>query len=250
MSTAKMSCRLLVAGALLAAVPPRAGAGFTSSWEASSGLLPTQIGQPWTLVDTASPEDPVLGSQFLTISTSQDAENMFYIQSGSTVDTSGPFFMEARVRFASGSSATPSRAPISISFTTTPNVGNALFIGHDEVFFNTGDGNTKGPSASVDTDGAFHTYRIDVSATGALSLRYDGTLVLTGQTFTSAAFNGSTQRILWGEGSSFATGTSEWASFTHNALAAEFPAVPQPSSLFLFAVGVVGVVCGHRRFGR
>jgi hypothetical protein len=222
MSTTMISRWFMVAGVLFLAAPA-AAAGFESQWNASWGLAPDELWhEPWTLGDEANPEEPILGSQFLTLGTSQDTENMFYIQSDPTVDTSGSFFIEAAVRFVSGSQSTPSRAPIAINFTTAPEVGNALYIRGDEVFFNSSN-NTKGPSAFVDTDGAFHTYRIDVSATGDLSLLYDGSSILTGHTFTSAAHNDLVERISWGERSNFATGTSEWASFRHNALVSEPP---------------------------
>src|ERR1051325_5089091 len=79
-------------------------AGFTSEWFAASGLYPNQLNPAWNLEDTATPEDPVLASGKLTISTSPREELMGYFQSNDVLNTSGPFFFEARVRFISGSS--------------------------------------------------------------------------------------------------------------------------------------------------
>lgn len=177
---------LVTACLLLALSPARASAQGISYWNATSGLMPNQITPPWTLTNSASPEVPVLGSQFLTLSTSTNAENMYYDHTGPTVETSSSFYMEARLRFVSGSNSVSWRAPIAIAFTTAPNVGGVLFIRGDEVFFNTADA-VAGPSAFVDTDGAFHTYRIEVAPTGSLALLYDGNSILTGQTFTSAS---------------------------------------------------------------
>jgi hypothetical protein len=213
-------------------------------WEATSGLLPTEISPPWALVDSASPENPVLGSQFLTLSTDQASENIFYIHTGPAVNsiTVAPFYIEAVVRFVSGSSSA-ARAPVIIGLTTAPNVGNALFIRDDEVFFNTGEFD-EGLSVEVDTNDAFHTYRIEVTpATGSLSLFYDGAPILTGQTFNNAAFNGPTQRVLWGEASSLAFGASEWASVTFGS------SIPEPSSILVFGllltIAASRVSCGR-----
>lgn len=239
---------LLLAIALSFFFPRFTFGEFVSSWTASSGQLPTEIVPAWTLSDTASPEDPVLGSQFLTLSTSVDTENMRYIQSSPLLDTTDAFYIEATLRFVSGSTSAATRAPVFIGFTTTANVGNALFINHDSLFFNANEF-SNGPVVSVDTNDAFHTYRIDVSATGALSLRYDGNLILTGQTYTSAGNHGAVGRIFWGEGSILATGTSEWKSFQHNALVEDPSPVPLPSSLFLAisALGPIGLLAARLR---
>src|SRR5687767_345837 len=55
-----------VAGFLACA--PAVQAGFVSEWNAGSGLRPDQISPPWTLTDTATPEDPVLSAGVLTLS--------------------------------------------------------------------------------------------------------------------------------------------------------------------------------------
>jgi hypothetical protein len=103
----------------------------------AAGLFPNPISPPYTLFDEASPENPALAGGILTLSTSTNSERMFYVQLEPIVDTSGPFFIEARLRFVSGSSSHPSRGPISIVLTTAPNVGTSLQIDQDRVFFNT-----------------------------------------------------------------------------------------------------------------
>jgi hypothetical protein len=55
--------------------------------------------------------------------------------------------------------------------------------------------------------------------TNALRVYRDGALILTGSTYfdnVNGSFAGY-PRILWGEASSLAYGTSHWLSFTHNA---------------------------------
>jgi hypothetical protein len=218
-------------------------ANFVFDWQASSGLTPDQMNPSWSLGDTASPEAPQLINNVLRLSTSANSESMYYIQASSTVDTSSAFFIETRLRFASGSTSYPTaRAPIAIALTTAPNIGNALFIDQDQVYFLTGN-LSSGPKVRVDTDDNFHTYRIQYDGAGGLSLLYDDQPILSGSTFSSSAANGSQQRILWGEGSIYTHGVSEWAYFRHNALKpsvipAQPTSVPEPTSLLgLAAIG-------------
>lgn len=166
---------------------------------------------------------------------------MYYAQAGEMVDTSGSFVIEARLRYVSGATDHPDRTGSSIGFVTAPNIGNALFIHDDEVFFNSGNMD-KGPSALVDTNDAFHTYRIEVSADGSLALYYDSLPILTAATFFSEPFNGPTQGVMWGDGTFLASATSEWSSFSHNALA-----VPLPASAWLFGSAVAALGLTRQR---
>lgn len=231
---------LLLSALLL--LPTPSFAGFVSTWTASSGLRPDQIFPAWTLNDTASPENPVLSGGALTLATSPDVELMSYIQSGSLVDTSGDFYIEATVKRISGSSSSSNRAPIAIGFTTVGSLGNILFIGNDEMFFLTA-ADAKGATASVQTDDAFHTYRIEVSSSGAIKVFYDSVEKLTSATVNNSSINGSTPRVLWGEGTILASGTSEWQSVSHNALAQP---VPEPPSFLLLGVGAALLITGYR----
>lgn len=211
----------------------RVEAGFVVDWQAASGDKPDEIATPWSYVDNTD-GDAALAGGILTLSTSQTDESTYYIETGSILDMSSPFFIEANLKFVSGASNAAYRAPISIGLTVEANVGNALYIGQDEVFFATGDTST-GTKVSVDTSDAFHTYRIEYDGSGGLELFYDGNAapLLTGSTFNSSSFNGPDERIIWGEFSIHTVGVSQWTSFQHNAT------VPEPSS----AVALLGV-CG------
>jgi hypothetical protein len=206
-------------------------AGSVSDWEASSGLLPTQISPPYSLAANGNATD-VLGGGFLTVSTVADSDELLFRETDPIVDTSSPFYIEARLRFVSGQSSNAARAPAEIFFTTAPGVGNFLWIDQGKVFFDTGL-LVAGPSAAVDTSGAFHTYRINYDGAGGLSLLYDGALVLTGHTYTSVSDFGETKQISWGDGTDRASGMSEWQYFKHDALTA----VPEPSSMYLLGAG-------------
>jgi hypothetical protein len=222
----------IVAGIVCLVAARPADAGPITTWSASSGLYPDQIASPWTTIDTANPENPVQAGGILTLATSAVAENLAYLQTEPVVDTGAPFFFEARLRFVSGQSTNAARAPVILAMTTAPSVGNALFIGQDQVFFNTGD-LTKGPAANVQTDDAFHTYRIEFDGGSGFSLFYDGNLTLSASTFTSAVFNGPAERLYWGENSVLAFGVSEWEFVRHDAAA-----VPEPGTLALVATGL------------
>jgi hypothetical protein len=125
--------------------------------------------------------------------------------------------IEARLRFVSGTTSHVARAPVVVAFTVSPTVGNALLIGADEIFLLAAD-LVRGASAAVDTNDAFHTYRIEVNtSTGAIDVFYDGSFLLSGTTFSDVATHGSVARVSFGEGSIFATGTTEWEFVRHNA---------------------------------
>jgi hypothetical protein len=204
----------IVATARLAAAQPT-----ESVWEASSGLTPDQVCPAWTLTDSAAAADPVLAAGVLTLSTATNTEDMFYTQA-IPLPAPDPIVIEARVQLVSGSSSSDNRGPIAIGVTTSSSTGAFLFVGTDEMFL-TGDGDVRGASAVVDTDAAPHTYRIEITAAGAVSVSYDGTPTLSGTTFTSASAFGPDPRVLWGEGSVLTFGTEAWTSFRHNAALCE-----------------------------
>jgi hypothetical protein len=207
---------LLTALCLLVALP----AGLVASpdydvvYDASTGLLPNESHPVWTLYDTAFPENPVVSAGRLTLATSQDSENMYYIQTDVVVPD--PLVIEARVKRSSGTTYSDARAPIVVAFTISPSVGNALWIGNDEMFLLAGN-MVRGETAVVDTDNGFHTYRIEVDSTGAIQVFYDDVLKLDGTVFTHTGANGLVTRVLWGDLSIHAHGASEWQLVRHNA---------------------------------
>ena len=192
-------------------------APFVSDWNAAAGFLPDQASPAWTLVDGAEPEQPSIADELLMIQTSENAENIYYIQSEPILDVTLPFALEARLRFVSGSSASTNRATGFIAVSVSPNEGTALFIGQDFIFLTTA-GDVVGNSAVVDTDDGLHDYRIDIAEDGSVTVSHDGAPVLTGATFISAPTHGNEERVFWGEGSTLAFGTLEWASVRHTAL--------------------------------
>ena len=97
------------------------------------GALPHQISPPYTLYNTG-PASNTLGSGYLTMSTYTNSTYNYYVQYSPIVDTSGAFYVEAGVRYISGSTSSDAREPIVIAITTAPGVGNSLWIGDGWVF--------------------------------------------------------------------------------------------------------------------
>jgi hypothetical protein len=197
---------------------------FNSDWQASAGSLPTASCPLWTGTDSSLAADPSIAGGVMTLPTGSrefgvDDDQMSFRQRGSQLRVPPLLVIEARMRYVSGSSAAPWRTPAVIAFTASPGVGNLLFIGEDEIFLTGPGGNSRGPAAAVDTDNSLHSYRIEVARDGSIRVSQDGSTVLEGSTFDDVNANGSTPRILWGDATSFASGTSEWAYFRHNAAA-------------------------------
>lgn len=217
LSGALASIALVAAVAEVAASP--------AEWTSASGLLPTQVCPAWTLVDEASPENPSLAAGGpLTLSTDVTAEDMFYRQSPPliTFPAGTTTTIEAGVRFVSGSNDLASRRAIGIFF-NTGSLANTLYIGQDEAFLLTGVV-TAGPSASVQTDDAVHTYRIEIATDNTIAVFYDGVVapILTGSMFADS----SPAQVAWGDGTGNAFGVSEWTFFRHDADRGQAPPCP------------------------
>lgn len=193
------------------------GIVFDAAWHGSSGALPTQQCPVAALQDSAPDGDPTLSDGVMRLQTGADAEQLYFRQRGSQVDIPSLLVIEARVRYRSGTQAASSRTGVALGFTTAPGVGNALFIGQDEIFLN-GSG-SKGPEAAVDTTGTLHTYRIEVRREGQIKVLQDGNVVLEGSTFDDAGANGPVPRVVWGDITSLASSLSEWEFVRHNASA-------------------------------
>lgn len=186
-------------------------------WEASSGVLPDSACPPWV---ASVGESILLSPASLRIGTTACNRNVFYLQTGADIQLPDTVVVEARRRFESGSECLGPcghfRQAAVVTITTAPQVGTLFFVGNDEIFVTNGEcsGIT---GVNVDTNGSAHTYRIVVTSGGSVTVHYDGVPVLTGHTYTSSSDHASSPRIFWGEGSSFAYGTSHWEYVRHNA---------------------------------
>ncbi len=199
---------------LLAAPPARA---LDTLWDASTGVLPDAMPCPWVKVTNTTPA-PAFAGGALVLSTSNVAGNTFYEQTQSQlaipVDS---LVVEARVQYVSGTTSSSTRAPVAVEIEHSAFRGTVFFVGAGEIFFNSGP-STRGGTLTTPTADAPHLYRIVIAGT-ALHVYRDGVLALNGATYfdnVNGSFAGF-PRILWGEASSLAFGTSNWFSFRHNA---------------------------------
>lgn len=171
------------------------------------------------------------------------AETMYYIVSGGSIDLPEQLVVNFRMRFVSGNTSEPDRAPAAVAITTANGVGISLWIDRDEAFLLSGLHTVGDRSTNIDTDAAFHDYRMVVdgrTAGSAVSVWQDGVPILSGQTFSSTAANGTVPRVLFGEFSIQAAGVSEWQSFSASA-------VPELGGGVLAGIGVLALSLRRRR---
>jgi hypothetical protein len=204
------------------------------TWNGASGLQPDEITQPYELIDSASPEDPVLSAGVLTLASDPNAELLAFKMSGDALSMPATPQVEFTMRMVSHSSQFPLlSAGAAVTITTQNSVGNTLYIGIDEVFFLTTGGN-RGPSAIVDTDSSFHDYRIEIaglSSGSAITLFQDNIEILSHVLSSNPSNYGVGARIAFGDITGIARGTSEWTFFQHNAAPPLPPSVPAGSDL-------------------
>ncbi|MBD3298419.1 MAG: hypothetical protein GF341_07185, partial [candidate division Zixibacteria bacterium] len=186
----------------------------TCEWFASSGLLPDESCPPWEYDTDPDLPDPVLTAEYLEIATTQTDPVRYYTQRDPLLRPTDSLTIEARMRFVSGGTS-PSTVHSKITFTVSPHKGNRFWIGQDSVYLGV-DGGMQS-TAYVDTDDEFHTYRLEIDSLGPITVYQDNVLILTGSVYTDIAQFTPYRQINWGDGTSFAWGTSHWAYVKHSA---------------------------------
>jgi hypothetical protein len=239
--------RLTTAATLIALAG--ASHALETHWNAASGQLPDAVDPAWTLVDEGG-GSPSFANGMLTFQTSGGhSARQYYTMQGTELDFTGtaPFWMEAEMQFVSGSqTADWWRAGAHMSFRFANGRQAVLGIRKDFIFILNGD-NAAGDTAVVDTDDAFHTYRMEALGTSSgstVNVYQDGVLVLTDNALYSI---GASAAVSWGESSTIATGTTHWKRVSHNMAGTAVSAVPEPGTWALMAAGLLGVGAAARR---
>ena len=208
---------------LLAAsvIPVRAG---TYTWDARSGLWPYEV-DPSMILQNNSPLQPVLSDNSLLLQNDAVDQDMFCWQFGTNLSFSPPLVIEAEVKFVTNSTHLPgftNVTGVSIGFAAHPYQGSILFIDRGVISLATENYRIRGPSANVETDEAFHRYRIEADAPtisgSQIRVYYDGALTLTGQ-IVDRLGGADRPQIFFGDSTSGPWGTSYWRYFRHNAAA-------------------------------
>jgi len=141
---------------------------------------------------------------------------LYYQQNIVTPGAGEALSVEATVKVVSSSTSSAARTAIGITAIRGANVGMTLFLGNDEAFILAAD-NTRGAAVAVDTNDAPHTWRLEVTGAGAVTVTYDGTAVLAGTALTSSGMYGGAARVWWGDGTGYSAGQSRWASVATSA---------------------------------
>jgi hypothetical protein len=208
----KMAARILAAVAGLCLFACTSHAAFVHTWNAGSGLYP-DADCFWHLA-ASDPSLSTLGGGLLQIATGASGDAIYYYQSGADLAIPDPWVIEVRMRVGTDNGTGQAATSAAVGFATAADVENLLFIGAGHIYLWSGYF-VMGPQAFLDTQSALHTYRIEVTGAGAVSVFYDGALTLTGTTLVGPPYEDSTY-LWWGDGTSHASGTSYWEHVTHN----------------------------------
>jgi len=183
-----------------------------SNWDVVNGLLPDFECTGWTLVDTATPEDPVIVDGKLDMLTSAGAEDMHYRQEGPELQPQSSVTITATTWLKSNNSSQAAASALDIGFRLSGKA-NILRI-EDTAIFLMQNATTKGPTFATMTNDAFHDYRVELQvSSGAITVFYDNTQVLTGTAYSTTEIDA----IWFGDNSAAAYGESYWLRFGHNA---------------------------------
>lgn len=223
-----------------------------SFWSADSGLRPDQLTPYWTLHDDSPATPPIVTNGVMTSATMAKVKKEYFHTGPAGLDMPSDLTIEFKARFVSRVVSANNYSPMSVYFSFGDGLGGMLNLGLDDVWL-AGGHNIRGVGASVDTDNAFHTYRIQLGGTSlgsSINVYYDNavTPLLTGAVIYDPNLNCEDAEIGFGDVSTKDSGTSEWEYLWHNASCVPINAVPEPTSAALLLAGAF--LLGSRKLRR
>ncbi len=232
--------------AALCAAASFSAQALVTVWNGSSGQLPEEADANWVLTDEGG-GSPSFAGGVLTIQTSGGhAARQFYRMTNTDFSVGTPYWLEAEMKFVSGSQTSGWwRAGGHMSIRQENGLMAILEIRQDFIYLRDAD-NHSTKQASVDTDDAFHVYKLEVlgdTTSSLVNVYQDGNLVLSDTSLYSGPSGGS---VLFGEASTLATGTTEWIRVSHNVAAVASVPEPETYALMLAGLGLVGFAARRR----
>lgn len=223
-----------------------------SYWSASSGLRPDQVSSYWVLQDDTPATPPFFTNGVMTLATTTKPRLEYFDAGPAGITMPTDLTIEFRARFASRVATANNVSPMSVYFSFGGGLGGALNFGLDDLWLASGY-HVRGAGTSVDTDTAFHTYRIEVNGVSLgspIKVYYDNALtpLLTGAVVYDASLNCGDPNVGFGDADDKDSGVSAWEYLWHNASCVPINAVPEPTSAMLLAVGALFL--GHRKLRR
>ena len=160
--------------------------------------------------------------------------------------------IEFSARFVSSVADQNTFSPLSVYFCIGNGLGSAFYLGSDDAWL-AAPNLSRGVAATVDTDNALHTYRIELSGStigSTINVYYDNAAspLLTSTVVHDVAVYGNSPQIGFGDSSTKDSGVSEWGFLWHNASCIPINAVPEPTTAALLIAGAL--VLGRRSLRR
>jgi len=188
---------------------------FNSVYDASTNLLPSEIPLAWEEVIILGLGSSSVSGGVLTLTRPDPNKHYYYQQSGSAIQFPQRFVMEARMRYVSGTVSDTLRLPVTIGFIADPLHSAGFQIGRDTIVFWSAP-EVVGARIELDTDSAFHNYRIEMDSLTSVRYYYDDSLIWSSPTVPPGSGTGPV--VWWGGVAGGVTGVSEWQFVRHNAL--------------------------------
>lgn len=219
-----------------------------SYWSASSGLRPDETSPYWYLNYTIPVTMPTISGGVMQLETVAKASREFFTFGPAGILMPDTLTIEFGARFVSSVANQNTFSPLSVYFCLGNGLGSAFYLGTDNTWL-AAPNQSRGVSASVDTDNSLHTYRIEVSGAtigSTINVYYDNAVnpLLSSIVVHDVAVYGNSPQIGFEDSSTKDSGVSEWSFLWHNASCIPINAVPEPTTATLLIAGAL--VLGRR----